>query len=85
MNQEKGQHTGAIADFLGKTFKPEGAPTGAPTGAPNVVPQGNLMVPQQAPAGAPLGVPNMGDPNTVPHQAPYMGHPEGSQMGAPHV
>ena len=86
--EEKGQHTGAIADFLGKAFKPAGAPTGAPTGvphdAPNLVPQGNLMMPQQAPAGAPLGVPNMGDPNTVPHQAPYMGHSEGSQtFGAP--
>ena len=85
VNQEKGKHTGVIADFLGKTFKPAGAPTGAPTGAPNLVPQGDLMVPQHAPAGAPLFDPNMGHPNTVPHPAaPYMGNLEGSHnMSAP--
>ena len=73
----EGQHTGAIADFIGKAFKPAGAPTGAPTGVPHDAPVG-------VPHDAPLFDPNMGNPNTVPHPAPYMGHPEGSQtFGAP--
>ena len=73
----EGQHTGAIADFIGKAFKPAGAPTGAPTGVPHDAPVG-------VPHDAPLFDPNMGNPNTVPHPAPYMGHPEGSQtFGGP--
>ncbi len=73
----EGQHTGAIADFLGKAFKPAGVPTGAPTGVPHNAPVG-------VPHDAPLFDPNMGNPNTVPHPAPYMGHPEGSQtFGGP--